>query len=71
MYSEYFERTILCNSLVWTCSLSGKSGLTYSEAIQSEDKARDSIKTFPRVLERLIIYLATFTKRGKYVVPNF
>ena len=23
-YDEFFERTILCNSLVWTCCLTGK-----------------------------------------------
>ena len=43
--SEYFERTILCNSLVWTCSLTRKSGLTYSEALQSEEKAIKSLKS--------------------------
>ncbi len=63
--SEYFERTILCNSLVWTCSLSGKSGLTYSEALQSEEKAIQSLKSFPRLLEKVIVYLASLTKRGK------
>jgi bromodomain adjacent to zinc finger domain protein 1A len=50
---------------VWTCSLSGKSGLTYSEALQSEEKARQSISSFPRILEKVVVYLATFTKRGK------
>ena len=63
--SEYFERTILCNSLVWTCSLSGKSGLTYNEALHSEDIAIQSLKSFPQVIERVVVYLATLTKRGK------
>lgn len=64
-FSEYFERTILCNSLVWTCALSGKTGLTYTEALQSEDKARQLVSSFPKILEKVIIYLATLTKRGK------
>ena len=25
-YDEFFERTILCNSLVWTCCLTGECG---------------------------------------------
>jgi bromodomain adjacent to zinc finger domain protein 1A len=62
--SEYFERTILCNSLVWTCALSGKTGLTYSEALHSEEKARLSIISFPRLLEKIILFLTLYTKRG-------
>src|SRR5262249_25823380 len=27
--SEFFKRTILLNSLVWTCAATGRSGLTY------------------------------------------
>ena len=64
-YDEYFERTILCNSLVWTCNLSGKTGLTYAEAVESEEKAHKSLQSFPKVLERVIVYLITLTKRGK------
>ena len=63
-YDEYFERTILCNSLVWTCSLSGKTGLTYSEALESEQRVRKAISSFPQALERAILYLVRLTKRG-------
>jgi bromodomain adjacent to zinc finger domain protein 1A len=63
-YDEYFERTILCNSLVWTCNLTGKTGLTYAEAVESEEKATKSLATFPKVLERTLTYLITLTKRG-------
>lgn len=64
-YEEFFERTILCNSLVWTCCLTGKTGLTYAEAVESEQKARKSMSTFPYVLEKVIVYLINLTKRGK------
>jgi bromodomain adjacent to zinc finger domain protein 1A len=62
--SEYFERTILCNSLVWTCSLTGRTGLTYAEAIESEEKAVRLMEKFPNTLEKPILYLISLTKRG-------
>ena len=39
-YEEFFERTILCNSLVWSCAITGKAGLTFEEALESEQAAR-------------------------------
>lgn len=35
-HDEFFERYLFCNSLIWTCSRTGKSGLTYEEALKSE-----------------------------------
>lgn len=64
-FSEYFERTILCNSLVWTCHLTGKTGLTFSEAVESEEKALKSIKPISKALEKAIVYLLYKTTRGK------
>jgi bromodomain adjacent to zinc finger domain protein 1A len=49
---------------VWTCALSGKTGLTYSEALHSEEKARLSVGSFPRLLEKVILHLTVYTKRG-------
>lgn len=63
-YDEYFERTILCNSLVWTCSLSGKTGLTYAEAVESEERAARLIDNFPPTLLRPILFIITLTRRG-------
>lgn len=45
---EFCQRVILCNSLVWSCSLTGKPQLTYQEALQSEENARMLLKTFPK-----------------------
>jgi bromodomain adjacent to zinc finger domain protein 1A len=50
---------------VWTCILTGKTGLTYAEALESEQKALKSMSSFPSVLEKVIVYLITLTKRGK------
>ncbi|CAF0741721.1 unnamed protein product [Brachionus calyciflorus] len=63
-YDEYFERTILCNSLVWTCHLTGKTGLTFGEAVESEEKALKTIKQVPQALEKAIVYLINSTTRG-------
>ncbi|XP_033628506.1 bromodomain adjacent to zinc finger domain protein 1A-like isoform X2 [Asterias rubens] len=64
-YNEFFKRTILCNSLVWSCSMTGKPGLTYQEAIESEVKAKRYLASFPVYLEAPVLYLVTLTKRGR------
>ena len=43
----FFERTIMCNLLVWSCSLIGKSNLTYLEAVDSEKKAIKTVSDIP------------------------
>lgn len=58
MCSEFFERTILCNSLVWSCALTGRSGLTYLEAVESERRARHSLRTLPPSLLLPLLHLA-------------
>lgn len=64
-YEEFFERVILCNSLVWTCELTGRPGLTYQEALDSEERARKSLAAFPESMKRPILFLSSFTKRGR------
>ena len=62
---EFFERIILCNSLVWTCSITGRPGLTYQEALESEERARKQLSTFPDYLQRPILYIASLTHRSR------
>lgn len=52
---------ILCNSLVWTCALTGKSGLTYQEAVECEEKARRQLNSLPEPLQKPLLYLANKT----------
>lgn len=66
-YSEFAERTILCNSMVWTCAMTGRSNLTYIEALQSEENARKSLKDFPLELRIPVLFLANKTKRSSFV----
>ncbi|XP_060536681.1 bromodomain adjacent to zinc finger domain protein 1A isoform X2 [Cylas formicarius] len=65
-YQDFSERMFLCNSMVWTCSLTGKSHLTYQEAMESEEHAKQSLKEFPNELKLPILYLASLTKRTSF-----
>ncbi|NWW91138.1 BAZ1A protein, partial [Rhynochetos jubatus] len=64
-YDDFFERTILCNSLVWSCAVTGKPGLTYQEALESEKKARHNLQSFPEALVIPVLYLSTLTHRSR------
>jgi len=44
---KFYERTILCNSLVWSCSITDKPNLTYQEALDCEKSARKRLSNFP------------------------
>jgi len=54
---EFYQRVIVCNSLVWSCGVTGRPNLTYSEAIAYEEKALAIINRFPQQL-RLVSFLA-------------
>ncbi|KAJ8924480.1 hypothetical protein NQ315_007277 [Exocentrus adspersus] len=65
-YEEFSERMFLCNSMVWTCSMTGKSNLTYQEALESEENAKKSLKEFPIELKIPILFLASRTQRSSF-----
>ena len=56
---------ILCNSLVWACSATGRTGLTYKEALQSEQNVKQQLLQFPDYLKKPVLFLATMTHRRK------
>uniref|UniRef100_A0A671YKS1 Bromodomain adjacent to zinc finger domain protein 1A n=1 Tax=Sparus aurata TaxID=8175 RepID=A0A671YKS1_SPAAU len=62
-YDEFFERTILCNSLVWSCALTGRAGLTYLEAVESERRAKQNLQSFPPSLVVPLLHLAALSHR--------
>lgn len=64
-YDEYFARVILCNSLVWTCSLTGKAGLTFQDALNSEEHALQTLASFPSGLRKPLLFLANLTQRSR------
>lgn len=67
---EFFERIILCNSLVWSCSITGKASLTFQEALESEEKALKHIASFPAALQKPLLFLAQKTKRSRLADMN-
>uniref|UniRef100_A0A3Q2DUW4 Bromodomain adjacent to zinc finger domain protein 1A n=1 Tax=Cyprinodon variegatus TaxID=28743 RepID=A0A3Q2DUW4_CYPVA len=64
-FNHFFERTILCNSLVWSCALTGRAGLTYLEAVESERRARHSLQSFPQALVVPLLHLAALSRRRR------
>ncbi|XP_057338787.1 bromodomain adjacent to zinc finger domain protein 1A isoform X4 [Microplitis mediator] len=65
-YNEYCERIILCNSTIWSCSITGKTNMTYEEAFACEENAKKSLKEFPMELRTPILYLASKTNRTSF-----
>lgn len=60
---EFAERIILCNSLVWACEETGKSGLTYLEALEHEKNARKLLNDFPVEVRAAFIIRSTNTNK--------
>ncbi|XP_050590539.1 bromodomain adjacent to zinc finger domain protein 1A isoform X4 [Bombus affinis] len=65
-YNEFCERIILCNSLIWSCSITGRTNMTFEEALQCEENAKRSLKEFPMELRIPILYLASKTNRSSF-----
>ncbi|KAM7513937.1 hypothetical protein LguiA_003520 [Lonicera macranthoides] len=49
-YGEYLNRINLYRQRVWTCKVTGKSNLTYEEALVSEKRATEKVQQFPEEL---------------------
>jgi ATP-utilising chromatin assembly and remodelling N-terminal len=62
--SDFFERVMLTNSVIWQCSLTGRPDLTFSEAVASEKTARKLLRQFPSALRGPVILVASLTKRS-------
>ena len=54
---KFFNRYYLCNSLVWTCEYSGRCGLTYAQAIASEQETKSLLDALPPHFQRAILAL--------------
>ncbi|KAI7690064.1 Bromodomain adjacent to zinc finger domain protein 1A, partial [Sarcoptes scabiei] len=61
-YDEFYERHSLYNSLLWTCSVTGKTGLTYLQALKSESDSRNLLSTIPNLLQKILLHLMTYLK---------
>lgn len=48
---------------MWSCALTGRAGLTYLEAVESERRARQSLQSFPLPLVLPLLHLAALSCR--------
>ncbi|XP_052872369.1 bromodomain adjacent to zinc finger domain protein 1A [Anopheles cruzii] len=62
-FEDYFHRIMLISSVVWICELTGRSNLTYAEALESENAARKLLETFPASVKGPFLLVASHTKR--------
>lgn len=65
MYRAFFTRTILCNSLVWSCEVTLKHGLTYEEAAESEKEARKIVEYLAEPIKRGVLTLVHYTRHSR------
>lgn len=65
IFSEFFDRQILCQSMVWTCAITGRSSLTFEEALESERSANDMLNSFPLSLQLPVLYLMNGINENK------
>ncbi|CAK9217867.1 unnamed protein product [Sphagnum troendelagicum] len=60
-YQEYLSCMKLYQRRVWTCKVSGKSNLTYEEAIVSEHKANEKVQQFPKEFMGPVLHMVQFS----------
>ncbi|XP_018650869.1 hypothetical protein Smp_017670 [Schistosoma mansoni] len=56
-YDDYFERTILVNSLTWTCSVCNRGPSTYKEALACERGDYRQLSAFDNALASALLYI--------------
>ncbi|XP_048128722.1 DDT domain-containing protein DDB_G0282237 isoform X3 [Rhodamnia argentea] len=60
-YQEYLNRINLYRQRLWTCKISGKSNLTYEEALVSEKRAIEKVQQFPQELMAPMLSIIQFS----------
>lgn len=56
-YEKFVEHYSLQSKPVWACRYTGKSGLTYSEALESENQSEAILEAFPESWKYFIFSL--------------
>ncbi|KAK9292563.1 hypothetical protein L1049_020537 [Liquidambar formosana] len=60
-YHDYLNRMNLYRQRRWMCKITGKSHLTYEEALVSEKRATEKIKLFPKELMTPVLHIIQFS----------
>jgi hypothetical protein len=61
IHRDYLSCMNLYRRRVWTCKVSGKSNLTYEEAVVSERKATEKVQQFPKEFMGPVLHLVQFS----------
>ncbi|KAF8562111.1 hypothetical protein P879_08177 [Paragonimus westermani] len=64
-YDEYFERTILVNSVTWQCSLCGRGPMTFAAAASCERADCRELDSFGSSLVTGLLYIIHQSKRQR------
>ncbi|CAH8444830.1 unnamed protein product [Heterobilharzia americana] len=64
-YDDYFERTILVNSMTWTCSVCNRGPSTYKEAIACERSDYRQLSAFDNSLASGLLYIIAGARKQR------
>ncbi|XP_043709053.1 DDT domain-containing protein DDB_G0282237-like [Telopea speciosissima] len=60
-YPTYLQKLNLYRQRVWTCKVTGKTSLTYEEALVSEQRATEKVQQFPKELMEPVLHMIQFS----------
>ncbi|KAG8058996.1 hypothetical protein GUJ93_ZPchr0002g25523 [Zizania palustris] len=69
-YKDYINRLNLYRQRVWTCKISGKSNLTFEEALVSEHHAVAKAQKLPTELMAPVLRMIQYSTLGLYELVN-
>lgn len=58
---EYLNRINLYRQRVWVCKVTGKTSLTYEEALVSEKRAGEKVQQFPKELMAPVLRIIQYS----------
>lgn len=67
-FRDYLERIHLYKQRAWTCRLTGHTGLTFFEALESELAARQALEGYEEVLKKPTLEIIQYCTLSIY--PN-
>nr|CAB3450050.1 unnamed protein product [Digitaria exilis] len=69
-WREYLKRLNLYRQRVWTCKISGKSNLTFEEALVSEHNVVEKTKKLPAEFMSYVLRMIQYSTLGLYELVN-
>ncbi|CAN6238353.1 unnamed protein product [Urochloa humidicola] len=69
-YQEYLKRLNLYRQRVWTCKMSGKTNLTFEEALVSEHNAMEKARNIPTELMAYVLRMTQYSTLGLHELVN-